>query len=293
MLRRTLGPLALLGALTALGGGAASAQAACPDENLSWRSGETARLQAAVVCLVNEERRARSIPTLVLDPRLTRAAQLHSEDMARRGYFDHNTKPGPDSPFPDGGGATPCSRAEAQGYDDCTNLTEDLGTTETPLTEVRGNIEDAEHCPPVLQGAVAEMGVGIADGRWTFDFGAHTREFTGAQCPDKLAREGGAKRVPSVMFTKPVIGRTGVTIPMHCLRSGDVCRLTYRVRRGGRTIVKRSFTLQMGQSRRLVVRPGKTALRQLARTGKVGFNVLIRVVGISEDLYDRDFVLRR
>lgn len=47
-----------------------------------------------VVELVNARRAEAGCPPLTLDPRLTRAAQRHSEDMSARGYFAHTTPEG-------------------------------------------------------------------------------------------------------------------------------------------------------------------------------------------------------
>ena len=45
--------------------------------------------ERAVVELINSYRTRNGVPALLVGPALTRAAQAHSADMARRGYFDH------------------------------------------------------------------------------------------------------------------------------------------------------------------------------------------------------------
>jgi uncharacterized protein YkwD len=46
-------------------------------------------LEALAVEAVNDERRARGLTALEIDPRLGEVARAHSRDMARRGYFSH------------------------------------------------------------------------------------------------------------------------------------------------------------------------------------------------------------
>jgi len=47
-----------------------------------------------VLAITNMRRQAAGCEPLKVDPRLTRAAQRHSEDMARRDYFSHSTPDG-------------------------------------------------------------------------------------------------------------------------------------------------------------------------------------------------------
>ena len=46
-------------------------------------------LENKIVSLVNAERQARHLNPFVSDENLSRIARAHSEDMARRGFFDH------------------------------------------------------------------------------------------------------------------------------------------------------------------------------------------------------------
>jgi len=46
-------------------------------------------LQQKIAGLVNAERQARHLNPFVSDENLSRIARAHSEDMARRGFFDH------------------------------------------------------------------------------------------------------------------------------------------------------------------------------------------------------------
>jgi uncharacterized protein YkwD len=51
-------------------------------------------LEGHALQLANQSRQPHRLPTLVLDPLLSRAAQQHAEDMARRHYFNHTTPEG-------------------------------------------------------------------------------------------------------------------------------------------------------------------------------------------------------
>ncbi len=64
---------------------------------------ESAR--AATLCLLNRERAAQGLPALVVDARLTQAAQLHSDDMGKRDFYAHR----------DPDGVEPSARVYAQG----------------------------------------------------------------------------------------------------------------------------------------------------------------------------------
>jgi uncharacterized protein YkwD len=81
------------------GGGAqrlvAAAAASCRDSSLvPTTAASRARVAAAILCLVNVERRKRGRTRLLRSPRLARAAAAHSSDMQRRRYFEHERVPG-------------------------------------------------------------------------------------------------------------------------------------------------------------------------------------------------------
>ncbi len=58
-----------------------------PLSAVSWRS--LPELRAFALKLVNRDRTLNNLPPLVEDPLLSKAAQLHAEDMLKRQYFDH------------------------------------------------------------------------------------------------------------------------------------------------------------------------------------------------------------
>ncbi len=53
-----------------------------------------ADLEQRVHALINKERKGKGLPSLAWDERLSRIARKHSEDMARRRYFSHDSPEG-------------------------------------------------------------------------------------------------------------------------------------------------------------------------------------------------------
>ncbi len=84
-----------------------------------------AALEARVVTLVNAERAKAGCGAVHSDSRLAAAAQGHSDDMARRDYFAHDTPDGVD----------PWERARAAGYTTPTgeNIAMGQGTAESVM----------------------------------------------------------------------------------------------------------------------------------------------------------------
>ena len=112
----------------------------------------------AVVREINRRRAARELGRLGADPRLALAAQRHSRDMVRRGYFSHVT--------PDGRGMT--TRVRATGYlRDVTwwGLGETLawgaGPCSTPASIVAGWMDSPSHRRVMLSRRYVEVGVGV------------------------------------------------------------------------------------------------------------------------------------
>ena len=69
--------------------------AACPDAELQPTQSNLARVEAAIVCLLNVDREALERAPVTRDLRLERSAVRHTGDMTRRGYFAHTRKDGP------------------------------------------------------------------------------------------------------------------------------------------------------------------------------------------------------
>jgi uncharacterized protein YkwD len=85
---------------------AAPASAACADASLAITASNTARVEAAIVCLVNEDRAKQRRPPLKVSAALSNAARAHTKDMDQRNYFNHISKDG----------RTPLQRARAAGF---------------------------------------------------------------------------------------------------------------------------------------------------------------------------------
>lgn len=74
---------------------AQSPPAACPNANVAPTRRTLPRARAAILCLVNAERRSQGVRPLRASRRLLRIATGHSRDMLRRSYFAHAHPSGP------------------------------------------------------------------------------------------------------------------------------------------------------------------------------------------------------
>jgi uncharacterized protein YkwD len=99
---------------------------------------------------LNVIRERNTLHALRLDERLNRAAQLHSDDMASRNYFDHQT--------PEGSRMT--DRADAFGYR-WRLLLENIATgQENPAEAVAGWMDSAGHRAAILNAKGRDAGMG-------------------------------------------------------------------------------------------------------------------------------------
>jgi uncharacterized protein YkwD len=87
---------ALGAALALLVLAAAPASAACVNAGLVPGTGPVGEVREATLCLINAQRKSRGLRRLRSNAALQRAAQRHSEDMVRRGYFAHVSRNGDD-----------------------------------------------------------------------------------------------------------------------------------------------------------------------------------------------------
>lgn len=121
-------------------------------------------LATAVVELTNVERVRHGCPELRVDDRLTAAAQGHSEDMAERNYFSHES--------PEGEG--PGERARAEGYPWWSGENIARGYR-TAAAVVDGWMDSEGHRANILNCDSVAIGVGVADSSrglyWTQKFG--------------------------------------------------------------------------------------------------------------------------
>jgi stress response protein SCP2 len=120
----------------------------------------------AVVAATNLERRRHGLATLAVDARLGAAAQLHSVDMVRRGFFSHQN--------PDGEQVS--DRAAAVGYP-YRKVAENIAAGQRDAAEVvAGWMASPGHRRNILDGELTQIGVGHALGgsygvTWTQVFG--------------------------------------------------------------------------------------------------------------------------
>jgi uncharacterized protein YkwD len=114
----------------------------------------------ATICLVNRERGARGLPPLRQNALLGAASVEHSQDMVRRGYFEHTT--------PDGRNVG--DRLRAVGYSRGVsasageNIAYGVGSEATPASIVRAWMHSPGHRADILRPAFTEIGIGIALG---------------------------------------------------------------------------------------------------------------------------------
>jgi uncharacterized protein YkwD len=159
-MRAVVALLLLAAALTGCGG-PRDAVAARPDVDGcagSWLRpvpANEARVRAATVCLINAERQRHGSMALGQNLMLQRAAELHSLDMAKRGYFEHR----------DPDGVPPETRIVHQGYPPIL-IGENLGWGElahsTPANMVALWMKSPGHRANMLQPRYREIGVGLA-----------------------------------------------------------------------------------------------------------------------------------
>ncbi|MFE9142215.1 CAP domain-containing protein [Streptomyces tubercidicus] len=123
------------------------------------------RYEAEIHRLVNKTRVEHGCAPLHRDPRLDKAARLHSQDMAAHSHYSHTST--------DGKG--PKERMEAQGYDDASGENIDAWPT-TPQGAFDAWMHSPEHRDQILACHSKGTGIGVALGGkhrayWTQDFG--------------------------------------------------------------------------------------------------------------------------
>lgn len=148
---RILSVMVLVLGLALVAGARAGADAAPPPTPLSTGGASLGPGELAVVSLINTYRTAHGLRPLLVGRALSRAAQAHSEDMARRGYFDHGAF---------------VARLRSFGVR-APSLGENLAAGTRPLSPaeiVRMWIASAGHRENLLDGSFRRIGVGEAGG---------------------------------------------------------------------------------------------------------------------------------
>ena len=190
-------------------GGAAQAQADCPNADTVPTAENLEVIRAALICLHNEERRKADVAVLRSDPRLTAAADKHAHDMVANRYFSH------DAPT----GLTPFDRMRREGYIGrgvVWNASETIawasGSRTTPRIIMDSWLYSTSQRLTLLAPDFRDIGVGIALGA-------------------PIERQPGA--APAVTYTIDYGWRTTTRALRRCLRKAQRKR-RQAVRRGMR-----------------------------------------------------------
>jgi uncharacterized protein YkwD len=158
---------------------AAKQQPACPTASAVPADTNNKAIVRATLCVLNAERAKQNQPALKLNTRLSKAAQGHARDMARKDYFSHDSLSGAD--FVD--------RIKHTGYLNGAgrwtvgeNIAWATGKLASPRAIVQSWMGSAGHRANILSGAFREIGIGVAQdapiadsgpgGTYATDFGA-------------------------------------------------------------------------------------------------------------------------
>ena len=177
-----LAPKSQLHAHVALGPvPARAAQQGCENAEVTPTDANEPAVREAILCLHNELRSQRGLPTLRQDARLRRAATGHSGDMVSRRFFEHTTP----------GGVTMVDRIMAAHYasrDIGWSLGENIawgtGRLATPRSIMRAWMDSPGHRANILKRSYREIGIGVVTGvpsgspsgaTYTADFGVIRR----------------------------------------------------------------------------------------------------------------------
>ncbi|GII86478.1 hypothetical protein Ssi03_44680 [Sphaerisporangium siamense] len=118
-----------------------------------------------VARLTNAARQEQGCGPLRIDEKLRQAARGHSDDMAAKGYFDHNSQDG----------RTPWDRIKAAGYTSNMYAENIARGQQTPEAVVKAWLNSPGHRANIMNCKLKAIGVGVHFGSggpwWTQDFG--------------------------------------------------------------------------------------------------------------------------
>ncbi len=125
------------------------------------RSGDAseATLGRSAVCLINKQRARRGLRKLRINARLSAAAERHTTDMVKRGYFGHTSRSGSD--VVDRLKRTGYMRG-ARAWTVGENLAWGSGKRSTPREIVAAWMGSPGHRANILQRRFREIGIGVA-----------------------------------------------------------------------------------------------------------------------------------
>jgi uncharacterized protein YkwD len=190
---RALAPLIVAASMTAAPAAAAHhsrhrpvrhARRGCAHANVPATQAPARALRVAVLCLINERRAARGLPTLHASPPLNRSAQRWTNEMVSTGEFTH--------------GSDFAARITAAGFSWST-AGENIATGFlTPRDVVEGWLRSTGHCQNILSPVYRDVGTGVsARGIPGFGAGTWTQDFALPRGESPLSRNWGpAKGCP-------------------------------------------------------------------------------------------------
>jgi uncharacterized protein YkwD len=131
----------------------------CQNTQLQPAPGNLAEVQAAVLCLINQERAQRGEQPLALDPKLQQAAEEHDQEMIAQDYFAHVAP----------SGLTPVQRIRATGYIASPQLGYVIGenlawgtlSLATPQAIVAAWIASPGHLANILESQYQQTGIAV------------------------------------------------------------------------------------------------------------------------------------
>ncbi|WP_432001139.1 CAP domain-containing protein [Streptomyces sioyaensis] len=131
-------------------------------------TGTAARFAQKIVQLVNAQRAQHGCGPLTVDRHIQTAAQKHSDDMAARNYYEHNTPEGVD----------PGTRMTNAGFRWSSWAENIFKSPKDPATAMDGWMKSPGHRDNILNCSYKSTGVGVnlsANGPWwTQDFATHS-----------------------------------------------------------------------------------------------------------------------
>lgn len=227
-----------------------------------------AQKRAAVYCIINAERAAAGIRPYEVDKRSELAAQRHSADMAKRGYFSHNApSPAPNGRGPEDRMISAGFPAEIydpgafgwSGYDPPEKYKYDMkGTNEliaiatTPWDVVRVWLGSRTgHCNGIMDPNGDRVGVGYVDTNWTLDYLGRWHTFqTGEEVPwsnyPNCPRKPRTNHPPRLRVVKAIRRGKQLTVRLKSNIARAKVRVKVSPQNGGRTIRKQVCTNKRG-----------------------------------------------
>jgi uncharacterized protein YkwD len=138
---------------------AATLATPCANTELLPSPSNLVAVDAATLCLINQERARHNIVPLRVNPRLERAAEAHDQEMIALDYFAHISP----------GGITPVDRDRDEGYipnpQDGYIIGENLAwgtlSLSTPQSIAEAWFASPEHLANILEGEYKETGIAV------------------------------------------------------------------------------------------------------------------------------------